>query len=183
MNSLHSHSQSSDRYATIRSMLAGAGQITVLHIGAEETTVAVGDGPTPAAMRHLAMGSMRTARGYFKNSPPGRLEFEIAIEPVEDEITTVRGMLPPASTLYSTDVELRNIALLAGVPESDEMWLDLEAMERVFSRLAAVIQGKPAAHEGIPDDNAFVATLLILREFMHHLQFPTIGIWSRQSHG
>jgi len=54
-------------------------------------------------------------------------------------------------------------------------------MERVFSRLAAVVQGKPAAHEGIPDDNAFAATLLILREFMHHLGFSSIGLLSAKA--
>lgn len=176
MNVLRSSSQPGGHYAAVRAQLASAGHITVLHIGADETTVAVGDGPAPAALRTLAMGAMRTSRDYFKQSPPGRLEFEIAIEPVEDEITNLRGMLPPVSTLYSTDAGLRHIALLAGVPDSADLCLDLEAMERVFSRLAAVIQGKPAAHEGIPDDNAFVATLLILREFMHHLRFASIHI-------
>lgn len=57
-------------------------------------------------------------------------------------------MLPPASTLYSTDPGLRHIALLAGVAESAAMRLELDAMERVFSRLAAVIEGKPATREG-----------------------------------
>jgi len=171
----------SQHYAAIRSRLGAVGQITVLHIGEEETTVAVGGGPATDAVRTLAIGSMRTSRDYFKQSPPGRLEFEIAIEPVEDEIIKAHGMLPPGSKLYSADEGLRRIAVLAGVPEGDEMSLDLEAMERVFSRLAAVILGKPAAHEGIPDDNAFAATLLILREFMHHLGYSSIGLLSAKA--
>lgn len=171
----------SHHYASIRSRLGGVGQITVLHIGEEETTVAIGGGPAADVVCTLAIGSMRTSRDYFKQSPPGRLEFEIAIEPVEDEIIKAHGMLPSGSKLYSTDEGLRRIALLAGVPESDEMSLDLDAMERVFSRLAAVVQGKPAAHEGIPDDNAFAATLLILREFMHHLGFSSIGLLSAKA--
>jgi len=166
------------QYAAVRARLASPGPITVLHIGADATTVVVGDGAAPAASRTLAMGARRTARAYFQQSPPGRLEFEIAIEPVEDEITTLVGMLPPASTLHSTDPALRHIALLAGVAESAAMRLELDAMERVFSRLAAVIQGTPAAREGIPEDNEFVATLLILREFMHHLRFSSIVILS-----
>ena len=97
---------------------------------------------------------------------------------MEDEIITLVGMLPPASTLYSTDPGLRHIALLAGVAESAAMRLELDAMERVFSRLVAVIQGTPAAREGIPEDNEFAATLLILREFMHHLRFSSIVILS-----
>lgn len=178
MNMANTQPGPGPHYAAVRSRLANPGQITVLHIGADATTVAVGDGAAPAASRTLAIGAGRTARAYFRQSPPGRLEFEIAIEPVEDEITTVVGMLPPASTLYSTDPALRHIALLAGVPASAEMRLELDAMERVFSRLAAVIQGKPASQEGIPEDNAFAATLLILREFMHHLRFSSIVILS-----
>lgn len=176
MNMENTQAEAGLHYAAVRSRLADAGPITVLHIGADATTVAVGDGAAPAASRTLAMGARRTAREYFRQSPPGRLEFEIAIEPVEDEITMVVGMLPPASTLYSTDLALRHIALLAGVAESAAMRLELDAMERVFSRLAAVIQGTPAAREGIPEDNAFAATLLILREFMHHLRFSSIVI-------
>ncbi|MYM95524.1 hypothetical protein [Duganella vulcania] len=54
-------------------------------------------------------------------------------------------------------------------------------MHRYAPGLAAVIQGKPAAHEGIPDDNAFAATLLILREFMHHLGFSSIGLLTAEA--
>lgn len=178
MNMENNQAEPGRHYAAVRARLADAGQITVLHIGADATTVAVGDGAAPAASRKLAMGARRTAREYFRRSPPGRLEFEIAIEPVEDEITTLVGMLPPASTLYSTDPGLRHIALLAGVAESAAMRLELDAMERVFSRLAAVIEGKPATREGIPEDNEFAAMLLILREFMHHLRFSEIVILS-----
>lgn len=163
-------------YAAVRAQLADAGAITVLHIGAQAVTVAAGDGAAPALLRTLAIGAQRTARACFRRPIPARLEFEIAIEAVEDEIITVAAMLPPDSTLYASDEALRHIALLAGVPASATMRLELAAMERVWSRLAAVIEGKPAAQEGIPEDSAFAATLLILREFMHHLQFSAIMI-------
>ncbi len=68
------------------------------------------------------------------------------------------------------------LALLAGVPEAPEMVLSRDALERVFARLAAVTLGRPAAQEGIPDDAAFAASLLILREFMHHLKFSAVTI-------
>jgi NADP-dependent 3-hydroxy acid dehydrogenase YdfG len=52
--------------------------------------------------------------------------------------------------------------------------LSTEAMERVFDRLAAVVTGSSAARQGIPAGREFAATLLILREFMHHLRFTSI---------
>lgn len=36
--------------------------------------------------------------------------------------------------------------------------------------------GPPAGMAGIPTDAGFAATLLILREFMHHLDFTSITI-------
>jgi len=49
-------------------------------------------------------------------------------------------------------------------------------MEKTFDRLASVSLGRPAAHEGLPDSTAFAATLLILREFMHHLKFASLTV-------
>lgn len=59
------------------------------------------------------------------------------------------------------------------------MQVSIEAMERSFDRLTSVALGRPASHEGIPSSNAFTATLLILREFMHHLQFTSITVLKR----
>jgi hypothetical protein len=39
-----------------------------------------------------------------------------------------------------------------------------------------VVQGMPAAHEGLPANNRFATALLILREFMHHLQFSHVTV-------
>jgi len=49
-------------------------------------------------------------------------------------------------------------------------------LERTFNRLTAVSLGRPASREGIPAGVAFAATLLILRKFMHHLQFSSITV-------
>ncbi|AZP12101.1 hypothetical protein [Undibacterium parvum] len=160
----------------IRHQLTDPGQITVLHLAAELVGIASGSGMGPPETQILALGAQRSAREYFRLTPPGRQEFELAIERVEDEIIRASKLLPLHAKLYSSDQLVRQIALLAGVPDSAFMLLDLETMERCFSRLAAVIQGQPATHEGIPLDNNFAATLLILREFMHHLSFSSICI-------
>lgn len=54
------------------------------------------------------------------------------------------------------------------------MELSIDALERTFDRLTSVALGRPASQEGLPDDKPFAATLLILRELMHHLQFASI---------
>ena len=95
---------------------------------------------------------------------------------VEDEVTRARTLLARGSSLFTADAAVREIALLAGAPDRPEWVLTLDAMERTFDRLAAVTLGRPASREGLPSSAAFAATLLILREFMHHLQFESITV-------
>jgi hypothetical protein len=80
------------------------------------------------------------------------------------------------SKLFTVDAVIRDIARLAGGADSAEYTLSLGAMERTFDRLAAVPLGTPASQQGIPGSAAFAATLLILREFMHHLRFSSIVV-------
>lgn len=160
-------------YSNLRSGVANGAAITVLHIGAEQTAVASGSGAEPAVIA-LALGSRRTAIDHFKHEPPTAIEMENAIQAVEDEVARVRPMIVRDSKLFTADAVIRDIARLAGVADSAEHTLSLEAMERTFNRLAAVTLGTPALQEGIPNGGAFAATLLILREFMHHLRFSSI---------
>ena len=37
-----------------------------------------------------------------------------------------------------------------------------------------MVAGRPPRIAGIPEDNSFAMGLLILREFMHHLDFATL---------
>ncbi|MFA3760778.1 hypothetical protein V1951_19025 [Yersinia sp. 2544 StPb PI] len=161
-------------YETIRASLSNSAQvITLLHIGRDASTVIID--PT-GAQWPLTVGDTHTAQRYFRHNPPTADEMETAIMVVEDEVIRISPALNKTSQLVTTDSEIAEIALLAGLPLQSEMHLSLEAVERVFDRLAAVMMGRPAASEGIPADNVFAARLLILREFMHHLQFAAITI-------
>jgi exopolyphosphatase/pppGpp-phosphohydrolase len=160
-------------YSNIRSGVADGAAITVLHIGEEQTAVASGSGVDPAVIA-LALGSRRIATDHFKHEPPSAIEMENAIQAVEDEVARVRLMMVGGSKLFTVDDVIRDIARVAGVTDSAEHTLSLDAMERTFDRLAAVTLGTPASQEGIPSSAAFAATLLILREFMHHLRFSSI---------
>lgn len=152
-----------------------AGAVTVLHLGAEDSTVLARSGREPAGAWRLALGTRKTAREFFRAALPSALEMETAIAAVEDEVLRLAD-LPAGSRLVTGDTAMRRIAALAGVPRGERMVLSLDAMEALFQRLAAVIEGRPAAHENLPASAGFAAALLILREFMHHQRFATITV-------
>ncbi len=157
-------------HAATRRELAPGTPITVLHIGAEHTVVTTGAG---APVTHtLAIGSRKTASDWLRHSPPTPLEMEQAIAAVEEEIMPLHARLQGGSALYTPDAALTDMRALAGEPDAH---LSIEGVERLFNRLAAVSAGSPASRERLPLDGGFYATVLILREFMHHLGFASVG--------
>lgn len=164
----------SAHYRVIRRLATGTGSLAVLHIGDEEAVLVVGDSLDVPATHTMAIGAQRTARAFFKRTAPSPLELENAIATVEDEVMRARTLVQTRPKLYTMDPAIRAIAVLSGVTEGATMELSIDALERTFDRLTSVALGRPASHEGLPDDKAFAATLLILRELMHHLQFAAI---------
>lgn len=164
------------RYDRARPGFPGGTAITVLHIGEAQTAVATGTSAEPDVVLVLSIGSKRTAADFFKHTPPTPGELENAIVVVEDEVTRLRAITATASTLVTADAVIREIALVAGVPDQSELILALDAVEWTFEQLAAFALGRPASSAGIPANAAFAATLLILREFMCHLQFASVTV-------
>lgn len=164
------------RYKAIRLTLPNDTPITVLHIGMEQTAVATGTGTEPGAIITLTISSQKTAIEYFKHNPPTPSEIENAIVTIEDEVARVRSIISGASMLFTTDESIREIAIIAGIPNQSEIILTRDVMELTFERFVSVSHGRPISREGFPPRISFAATLLILREFMHHLQFLSITI-------
>ena len=149
---------------------------TTLHIGSDVTRVTrTGDGQSDDTLA-LTIGSVKTATDFFKHIPPTPLELENAIMAVEDEVIRAGKWLTPDSPLFTDDVGIREMAQLADVADSARMVLSVESVEQQFDLLAAWVQGRPGSSAGIPLEPGFAARLLILREFMHHLQFASITI-------
>lgn len=165
-----------------REQAAGPGPGTaVLHLGAEHTLVAAGrDAGEPAIVLTLALGHDKTARDFFRGAVPTPLELETAIAAVEDEVHAAqrryRAYLPEglSASPLSADPGLHEAATLAGTASGHRRVLALDAVERLFNRIALVSQGRPAAHEGLPENPAFAARLLVLRELMHHMPFSDV---------
>lgn len=150
--------------------------IALLHIGKEQTDIAFGIDAEPEDMLVLNIGSNRTAVDYFKHTPPTPGEMETAIMMVEDEVTRTGKLLTGHPKLFTMNTSIRELALIAGVSDQPVMILSIEAVERTFDLLASLTLGRPTSSAGIPTNTSFAATLLILREFMHHLQFESIYI-------
>lgn len=175
MNTTCFESELDARYAAIQG-LDCTGPMTLLHIGAEHTGLAMGIGPEIQSRFVFAIGSDGIAREHLRHQPPTALELEHAIFTVEEEVMPGYRSLPPGSTLYSSDASIRVIASLAGVSHAAVMRLSVESVEQIFNRLAFVVGGRPASVERLPENNQFASTLLILRELMHHLGFSSITI-------
>jgi hypothetical protein len=147
-------------------MAAIVAQSTPLTSQAAMTPLEIGRDRTTIGERSLALGWETLALAHFRNERPSPLELERAIEAVEDELARV----PPAAgggELQTSDRVIRDIAAAAGVSPASEMIISVAAVEQAFERLAARTPGLPAGRE-------VAATLLILREVMHHLRFRSI---------
>jgi exopolyphosphatase/pppGpp-phosphohydrolase len=159
------------RYAALRAHAAPATPLAVLNIGADQTHIAAGRGPAPDTVMVLDLGFRRTSATFFKHSPPTPGEIENAIQWVEDEIARARSVAASRPLLFTADAQVRQMARLAG---AENATLTTPLVESLFDQLAARSQGRPASQTDFPDDAEFSAHLLILREFMHHLQFEAI---------
>ncbi|MCB1909696.1 MAG: hypothetical protein KDH15_20240 [Rhodocyclaceae bacterium] len=133
---------------------------------------AASDGPL-----RIAPGTDRLLREHFTTRVPLGVAMEAAIMAIEDELALV-----PASVrgidIVSDSAWSRVIAETAGI-HAEAASISRDAVEHVFSRQAAVAEGRPIAAEGLPDDPRFVAELLVLREIMHHLDIPFIQLGER----
>ena len=170
------HSEVAALYRSLRGSVPPGQTIVVVHIGACETTLASGTGGEPDGTVALAIGARNTAQDHFKHRPPTPGELENAIMVVEDELARARATIADGAVLLSGDAALREVARLAGVTDRAELSVQIDAVEGVFDRLAAVSLGRPASSAGLPEDNEFAATLLILRELMHHLGFSALTV-------
>ena len=150
--------------------------VKTLHIGMHGTVVTSGSVDKPGATLVLAIGFQQSGSDYFKHNPPTPAEMEHAIMTVEDELFRIRTLIVRESILVTTDASIRAIALIAGVTDRRELTLSRDLVEQTFDRLAAIVQGRPMSQDTIPTDPQFSATLLILREFMHHLHFSSITV-------
>ena len=121
----------------------------------------------------IAPGVKQLVRQHLERSRPLSYAMEVAIAAIENELDQVpRGL--HRSAIRSRSRHLALIAQAAGV--NGQASLCREAVEHVFSRQSAVAMGRPASFEGLPEGLDFVASLLLTRELMHHLDIESITL-------
>jgi exopolyphosphatase/pppGpp-phosphohydrolase len=155
----------------MRSRISSDKALTLLHIDALQTIIATG-----TDVLVLPIGTGKTAPEFFHHAPPTPEEVENAINVVEDEVTRAYQMICKGSILCTTDNSIREIVHLTSVPDKTEMLLSREAMESLFTRLAALSMGRPTAKDDLRVNASFSATILVLREVMFHLGFKFINV-------
>jgi len=167
-----------DFYRIVKEKLVEDVPVVVLHIADEYSFIAQGnDTVEPYRVWLFDIGVEKTAREFFKHNPPTSGEVEEAIQVVEDEVMPLRKLLVPDLNLHTRDAGIREVAANTVFTQSEYgVTLSRADMEQVFNRLAAIISGRPASQDILPTTNSFAATLLILREVMHHLGFRDITI-------
>ena len=149
--------------------------MVTLLIGDSETRVVSQRGNEPPDTIVLAIGYAAQGHLHLRHEPPTPLELENAIAVVEDAVMPLAKRLPLPSELIGAGPALEAIAAASGKAQGD-VRMELGEVERLFQQLAAVSEGRPVASGGVPSGAAYAATLLILREFMHHLGFGAITL-------
>jgi exopolyphosphatase/pppGpp-phosphohydrolase len=118
----------------------------------------------------LPFGPRSLASERFRHDPPTPLELEQAIDVVEDALSATRLPWADRGTLLAADPWVRALPGL----ETDGAELSRERVEAMFQQLASASLGHPGARAGLPAGGEAAATLLILRECMHHLGFEAV---------
>jgi exopolyphosphatase/pppGpp-phosphohydrolase len=153
-----------------------ARKMTRLDIGDRETGVVMRSGEVEEVHLALLPGAQRLADETLRHEPPRTVELESAIDVVEDQLTAAVGVVPTASSLVLLGPLARQLAQVSGCAEGGASTVSIETVEGLFQRIASESLGNPAARRGLPAGNVFVAGVLILREFMHHLGFESITL-------
>ena len=142
----------------------------LLHV-AEDKVYLVYSLNSEVECKQLPFGYQTIPEQFFKNDLPNDAEIEAAITLIEDELMPLAGdMRKLQLQLASFDEQIHELASYADADKS----IGTGDVERIFSRLAAIVMGRPASMDVLPATGKFISYTLIVREIMHHLAFPSI---------
>lgn len=142
----------------------------LLHIGDEHLVLLSGRGLRPETAQRFELGAARIARDHFRHDPPDMRDIERAIDFIEEELMRHDKSAAAGLPLWSVDPGLRAWSAQSGPT------MTMETVEQWFQRLASVALGQPGAMQGLPAGREAAATLLVLREFMHHRGHGCISV-------
>jgi hypothetical protein len=65
----------------------------------------------------------------------------------------------------------------AGIKDVEGALLHVGAVEQIFSRLVMQANGQAPGQDALPSSGVFYASVVVVRELMHHLGFPVIQLF------
>jgi phospholipase/carboxylesterase len=163
--------------AVVRRLNEAAGSSTWLQFGEEQLVVLERTSDRPDVERRLDLGTARIAREFFRHDPPAAQEIERAIDFTEEALTLLGKPGALGTALFSSAEALQPWAALSGPT------MTLVLVEQWFQRLASASLGQPAALHGLPAGREAAATLLLLREFLHHREHSSISFVETKAAG
>ena len=171
------HAEASLRasHARLQQSASSSGPIVLLHLGNEALVLAFGEHGQQLA--YLPLGLQMLSQRYLSVTRLSPLAVEHAIAEVEDVVMPWHHKLPATAQLFSEDDVVLELARWAGMPGDTPSWrLSTEAVETLFNRWSALVQGRPSSQDPLPSTGRFAAALLVLREWLHHLGFDGITV-------
>jgi hypothetical protein len=167
------------RATWLRARRQWGGPVTALELGDTASAVALGASSAPERVIRLDLGVVELARRHFHAPRPGESAIEAAIAEVEELIMPLRPLVPRDSRCVTADPRVIRIAEALGVTRGAGACLGTDAVEHGFNRWVSIALGRPATQDTIPLDADFAASLLVLREWLHHLSFDNIHVSTR----
>ena len=155
----------------------------LLSLGNTQSQVALTAADGTSQTFALALGLDALTPGPFRRDPPSPLELEQAILVAEDTpsaleleqaIMVVEDVLMPLAARIPPHPVLR---LQSPEPLAEALGSRVQSrenIERLFGQLVAMVEGDPLASAQLPKDRRFAAALMILREWMHHLDAGSV---------
>ena len=150
--------------------------VTVLEIDGNTGLVSRVAGGQTQLRRELPLGVDVLVRQCLKHEPPLPIELEHAIELTEEAVMPLAAQFSGSAGLILQGLGATQIARGLQASGITTTTLTLDEVESLFNRLVAVSLGRPASQETLPMDARFFAALLMLREFMHHLNFAQVTL-------
>lgn len=163
-----------EAYGRARDLLDGP--LVALCLGDTTSAIAIGAGPRPERLLTVELGVGSIQARHFHGGVPDGAGVEAAIAAVEDAIMPLLRVMPGAARLVSADPRIAAVAGFGGLADHGGSTLGIDAVERLFDRWTARVLGRPASQDPMPVSGDFAATLLILRETLHHLKFHGITL-------
>lgn len=126
----------------------------------------------------LSVGWCNVLPGPLHTSPPKPVELEIAIQYIEDHVMPLARTIPNGSSLCVQCVGEGAPSLfpILQVQPVSLHTCHIDDIEAAFSRLCAIAEGRPVGEDGQLIVPTASASLLIVRELMHHNRLTQVLI-------